>query len=127
VPSFVRLESIENLEGVFADALCITRSAGFKVGLRLPDRECGSQFLRVSAVGIDELPNQEVKRRAEVVDGIPSNDAQALGGVLRSGNCVLPLSSLRVILDNNFVGVGLEEPLNGRFEIGEMLLGPVNF
>jgi hypothetical protein len=56
IPSFVWLESVENLERVFADALCISRSAGFEVGLRPPNWKFGPEFVRLSAVDDYELP-----------------------------------------------------------------------
>jgi hypothetical protein len=125
VPSLVRLERVEDVQRRFAGSLCISRSAGFVLGLRAPDRKGGLVCHR-PAVGEDELADEKVEGRPEAVDGIARDRAPSRRRMFADLDAPDLVARVRLILREDAVGVGFEERRDVGMKLVDVLLGPLN-
>jgi hypothetical protein len=125
IASLVWLETVKDVQRLLADAICLSRSAGFVLGFGRPQRE-GGCVGRLAAVGDHKLVDKMVEGRPQIVDDISGLKRERGWQRIRSGYYPFPVPGLRVVLDRDFVAVGLAKSLDSSVEIAEVVLGPID-
>lgn len=122
VPSVVWLEPLDCVDSVLGRSLYVTRNFGFKF---LGCREDGKLRLSyVTGAQGNDLAREKIKCGAKVVDGVADGAAQADGDILLDPYAEKAISSLRIVVSDDFVGVSGEECTDVSPQISDVAFGP---
>lgn len=125
VPSLVWLEPLEKADTGRADSLYASQTIGFKFLAGVAERKTcfPSDLLAVSS---DQVTNEQVQSRSEIVDGVTDVAAPHEREGFDAGNAPTALSGLGVILSNESYWVGFDKTAEVRAKLLDMLFGPFN-
>jgi hypothetical protein len=123
IPSLVRFQSLDEAYSLVRRSLYHSHVTGFKYLGVSGDGETGFVGDDVP-LATDQFANQQVKAGAEIMDSVSSNGTQLKRGLSQDSYLENPIAGIRLVMADDFIGVGLDEPLNRRFEITDVLFGP---
>jgi len=127
IPSTVRLERIDVTNRGRRKLLHFSLySRAFKYVFVFPEREVRSRNICVP-ISPCEAARRQVKGRPYVVNNV-SGDGLNIGWDRAIPRELIDnFTGIRISLGNERAWLGVEERLNGSFEITDMALGPLNF
>ncbi len=121
VPSFVWLESANEIDNLLWKRFATSFQGRLKIGSTVREREVG-----VTTFGSPKSVTSLVESRPQVVNSIGGNSLQARWHGLNELDLVRVLASVRLTLDEGFVGLSFEEFGGLPFEIIEVIVSPLN-
>ena len=125
-PSLVRLELVQNVERTLADAFYLGLDGVPIRVVALADREAGVVG-DAPVVRLDEMADQVIERRAEVVKRVAHDCSPAERDIPKTSDSAIDVARLRVIVGNDFWCAFFPKSHNARFEITDVLVGPFGF
>jgi len=128
VPVRVRLYRFhDTVDNVFGDSLFKSLvNSCFKV---IPGLTHGKTSVFASALDGSEFNfrNNVVKGRSEIVQGISEGQSKGIGQSLTRSDFESVISAIRIVLNNDFVGLSIRELPQYHIEVIDMLYGPLDF
>lgn len=125
IPSRVRFEPSDSAASRSPDSALYLSKTGFRLGPTLEDWECIGLARRLP-IHLDQTSIEQIERRPEVVDGVPSYQREARRESHANPEAVEQVSRIRLYLADDFVGVAVVKPLDLGYEIADVLIGPLN-
>jgi hypothetical protein len=127
VRSLVRLGFLDEVYGCLRRSLYLSRRTGFKsIGEGysvFEHREPGIR-LDLFPFGTNQLADQQVEGGPEIVDCIADDGTPPERRLGQHSKLKEQIACIRIVIGEDFVGVGLQEALDQGFEIADVLLGP---
>ena len=125
VPSLVRLQFLDQAHRSIAGSVYFSPKLGFKVLSAFPDKELGL-IIGSASIGVNELPRQMIQGRTQIVDNIASDGGESQRNCVLDPNVNDPIAGLSINLGNRRIRLTFEKGLDFRFEITDVLFGPVD-
>jgi hypothetical protein len=128
LPALVWFERADRIDSILPHSLYFSSKTGFKIFGGRGDRETGcvpKPLLPASAYE-EKLLGQVVEGAPKIVGGV-TNDCGNVCGLGDTRNLIDHLSTLRIALSDDFIGLGIEEGAESNIEVIDMFVGPLNF
>lgn len=123
VPAFVWSERLDTVHGRLRKALYLSKTGTNFVGM-FEDPELSEIRVRSLSIRKDELPDQKIERRAQIVHGITSDSPEPRRGLPLQQNAINDVLGLRVVIGDDFIWAAIPKCLDFRCEITDVLFGP---
>jgi hypothetical protein len=123
IPSLVRFEDFNQIERRLAGTLQFSNKFGLKSFPVLENGESG-RIIRRPAACFDQLPSQVIETGAEIVNGVPNDERNAVGRRVSDAELYDSIAGLQIIISDRLICVGFTERPAFGTEVVEVLFGP---
>jgi hypothetical protein len=130
IASLVWFERVDRFERIVRRSLHLSALKGFVVlGSAVSNWKVdGPRLWRiVPRVGADQLIGEMVEAAHQILDDVPGNQGETIGGGLDRADVINQLARLRITLGPNFIRVGIQESPDLSLQVRDVLFGPFDF
>jgi hypothetical protein len=131
--TFVRFDCADKVYSVLPQALYFSNSFGFVLRGGRVNRETDFRILNTRTPRVEELTDYVIKGAPQISQHIPNNSGDFWRNGLRAMDVINQLPRLRVALSANVISIGVtkslsvNEPIDSRLQVTEVLFGSLNF
>lgn len=125
ISSFVWFDRLDSVYRALSHSLYFSSRSGRAVFLKAVCNREASIDCRSIPSGLDKTAREMVKRAPKIVERVANNGSHFVREVAGADEVVAALSGVRIILESNFIRVGLEKAFTERLQILDVLCGPV--
>ena len=123
IPSVVRLQRFDEIDGLFGGPLYLSFKVGFKVLPVLVEGEPG-MAADFSAARADQVTGEMIERGSQIVDGVAGNQVDVSGKGFGEVDTNPHMPGLSIWMNDHSVRVLLDESAEERIKVRDVLIGP---
>lgn len=127
IPSFVRLQFLDDCDNSTPRGLYLFQSSGFKFVGIVANRETKPLGFQRLPISKHQLPDEQIKGGPQIVESIADDRGQSEGRLRLHADAKEIVSRLWLVFLEDEIGLGLKESADLRCEIVDVLFGPFDF